>query len=427
MPPLNRAQLREVVTAPACALGVKFEDDRIAERITDAAAAEQLPLLSYLLHDMWDGMIKRDDATLRLSSQAIDVGGVLRNSAEDFLAANPTQKTALRRLLTLRLATVPAEGEPVRRQTTREECSEAEWSLAGRLAEYPWRLVVMRERTSDGCIVAEVAHEAFLRAWPRLREWLRDERDFLIFKGEVERAERRWRELDQDERALLTGLDLTRAEEWLPTRGQDLSTVVIAFIQQSIAVDRAAKERQLAEKERQIRFQRRVTVGAVAAALVMLVIGSFAWVQWGEANRSAAEKARAEEMALRQLRKAQLNQSLFLVGVSGEQRAAGDAGTALLLALTLVGRAAVTGRARCRMHGWGTRVGRSAGRPQRQFQAWGLDPRKRRDAQGSASTGRSGRCSKQRRPEQSSARRLNVSLAKRHLRSMPSSSKCRRR
>ena len=101
---------------------------------------------------------------------------------------------ALRRLLTLRLAIVPAEGEPVRRQTHREECTDAEWSLATRLADYPYRLVVMGEREADGRIVAEVAHEAFLRAWPLLAQWLREERDFLVFKGEVERAERRWRE-----------------------------------------------------------------------------------------------------------------------------------------------------------------------------------------------------------------------------------------
>jgi hypothetical protein len=53
-----------------------------------------------------------------------------------------------------------------------------------------------------------------------------------IFAQWVERAERRWREMNQDEKALLTGLDLTRAEEWLPTRGQDLASDVTAFIQQ---------------------------------------------------------------------------------------------------------------------------------------------------------------------------------------------------
>jgi hypothetical protein len=43
-----------------------------------------LPLLSYLLHDMWNGMVKRGEATLQLSAPAIDVDGVLKNSAEDF-------------------------------------------------------------------------------------------------------------------------------------------------------------------------------------------------------------------------------------------------------------------------------------------------------------------------------------------------------
>jgi hypothetical protein len=148
----------------------------------------------------------------------------------------------------------------VRRQTTQEECTEAEWSLAARLAEYPWRLVVMGERETDGRIVAEVAHEALLRAWPRLRDWLRDQRDFLVFKGEVERAERRWRDMGRVDRALLTGLDLARAEEWLPARSADLSPDVIAFVQRSITVDRAAKERRL-------RFQRTVSFAAGIAAL----------------------------------------------------------------------------------------------------------------------------------------------------------------
>jgi hypothetical protein len=45
----------------------------------------------------------------------------------------------LRRLLTLKLASVPPEGEPVRRETMEEECTDAECALARRLAEYPAR------------------------------------------------------------------------------------------------------------------------------------------------------------------------------------------------------------------------------------------------------------------------------------------------
>jgi TPR repeat protein len=280
VPPLDSTQLHEVVTTPAQVLGVAFEDNQIADRITAAAAAEPgaLPLLSYLLTDMWASMVKRGDASLRLPAQAIDVGGVLASRAEEFLKEHPDDESSLRRLLTLKLASVPPEGEPVRRQTTDEECTEAEWALARRLAEHPWRLVVIGERAADRRIIAEVAHEAMLRSWPRLAHWLRDERYFLIFKGDLERAERRWREMSGENSALLTGLDLTRAEGWLPKRSGDLSREVVAFAQQSIAADRAAKGRQL-------RAQRVVTAAAVVAALFLAVLGGFAWVKWSEADR----------------------------------------------------------------------------------------------------------------------------------------------
>jgi hypothetical protein len=177
-----------------------------------------LPLLSYLLTDMWAGIVKRGEATLRLPSEAIDVGGVLTHRAEEFLRSHPEDEKSTRRLLTLKLASVPPEGEPVSRQTIEEECTVAEWALARVLAEHPWRLVVIGERATDKRIIAEVAHEALLRAWPRLAQWMREERQFLIFKGDAERAERRWREANRADAALLTGLDLTRAEEWLAAR-----------------------------------------------------------------------------------------------------------------------------------------------------------------------------------------------------------------
>jgi formylglycine-generating enzyme required for sulfatase activity len=268
VPPLDRTQLHQVVTAPARLLGVKFEDDKIADRITDAVAAEQLPLLSYLLLDMWNGMVARGDATLRLSAQAINVGGVLSSSAEGFLAQNPDEEDALRRLLMLKLVMVPPEGEPVRRQTTREECSEAEWSLAARLAEYPWRLVVMRERASDGRIVAEVAHEAFLRSWPRLRDWLHDERDFLAWRNGLETSRRAWQAMPDGSKhdALLMGAALARAQSWFTMRSGDLHGPDREFIRNSI--------------ERQRKAQRRARRGRalIYVLLIGTIAGLVAWI-----------------------------------------------------------------------------------------------------------------------------------------------------
>lgn len=314
VPPLGRAQLRQVVATPPAVLGVSFEDDKIADRITASAAAEPgaLPLLSYLLTKMWGEMIRRDRPILGLPAQAIDIGGVLASNAEDFLKDNPEEEKAIRRLLTLRLAVVPPEGEPMRRQTFRDECSEAEWALAARLAEYPYRLVVISERGVDGRFVAEVAHEAFLRAWPRLAEWLREERDFLVFKGEAERAERQWREMGKLDKALLSGLDLARAEEWLPKRSEDLSAEVTSYVQGSIALDRAIKQRQL-------RFQRRVMTGAIVATILIGLFCGFAWLQWRSAEQA--------------LQKAFVTQSRFLADLANQRTSKGDAASAVSFAL----------------------------------------------------------------------------------------------
>jgi hypothetical protein len=184
----------------------------------------------------------------------------------------------------------------------------------------------MGEREVDERIVAEVAHEALLRAWPRLADWLREERDFLVCKGDTERAQRRWLAMGQVDKALLTGLDLARAEESLATRSEDLLPEVTAFVQSSAAADRAAKERRL-------RLQRRMTYGALAAALLMAIFGGLAWFEWGEAARERDKAISAEKRADGELVKAQTTQSLFLADLARQRRTAGDAGTAVLLAL----------------------------------------------------------------------------------------------
>jgi TPR repeat protein len=209
----------------------------------------------------------------------------------NFWKKNPGAEPSLKRLLTLRLALVPAEGESVRRPARLSECTAEEWALAEQLADNRWRLVVISRRESDGEVRAELAHEALLRAWPRLEVWLRDERDFLVFKSDVERVQRLSQRMTRDDKALLNGLDLNRAAEWLPKRGDDLSDDVRKFVSASIERDRAAKRRTL-------RNQRRVTAGAMVAAMILAVVGGVAILKWSdaEAQRQIAEEHNADAM-----------------------------------------------------------------------------------------------------------------------------------
>ena len=92
VPPLREAQLREVVSRPAALLSARFEPEGLAADIARRTAEESakdagaLPLLSYLLDDMWTGMVKRGDGKLRLPRAAVEIGAVLVDRADAFLA-----------------------------------------------------------------------------------------------------------------------------------------------------------------------------------------------------------------------------------------------------------------------------------------------------------------------------------------------------
>ena len=133
--------------------------------------AGALPLLSYLLEDMWQHMVERGDGKLRLPAPAIEFGRVLVDRADGFLARNPNSAEMLSRIFTLKLATVREDGEPTRRLAYRSEFSDEEWRLVSELADHPNRLLVTAT-PETGETYVEVAHEAIFRRWDKLRQWI---------------------------------------------------------------------------------------------------------------------------------------------------------------------------------------------------------------------------------------------------------------
>ncbi|MEM7441881.1 MAG: TIR domain-containing protein, partial [Pseudomonadota bacterium] len=304
VPPLTKEQIERVVREPAARLGVRFENPDIVGVIAEATWKEPggLPMLSYLMQDAWEEM-RRDDASkgvLHFPFRVVDVSRPLVDRAERFIELHPNDTDTLRRLLTLRLAHVPREGQPVRRRAQRSDCTDAEWALVDELAGGDWRLLTTSDADEEP--VAEVAHEALLRHWPRLSQWLDAERDFLIWKGQLETARLAWEDADdgQKDQALLMGLALTTAREWRADRGDELSETNRAFIDSSIdQADRA--------KQRRAR-QRKWIRGSAAAAIVLLVAFSAAaaWQavvaeqQRDQAEAASAEAARQAELAQQQ-------------------------------------------------------------------------------------------------------------------------------
>jgi hypothetical protein len=100
---------------------------------------------------MWRQMIRRDDGVLRLPEQAIELGAVLVDRADSFLANHPNSEEQLRRIFTLKLATVLEDGEPNRRRALRSEFTDEEWRLVSELADHPNRLLVTATTEWESC------------------------------------------------------------------------------------------------------------------------------------------------------------------------------------------------------------------------------------------------------------------------------------
>jgi hypothetical protein len=128
--------------------------------------------------------------------------------------------------------------------------------------------VVIAEREADGQMLAEVAHEALLRAWPRLGGWLREERHFLTWKSSLETDRRAWQAAPENAKtdALLHGFKLAQARTWLATHAEQLSEDDQEFIGQSVKRRRAAQAR------------RRLAQALVYVLLVGIIAGLVGWI-----------------------------------------------------------------------------------------------------------------------------------------------------
>ena len=135
-------------------------------------------------------LVRRGDGTMRVAAQSFELGGVLVDRADKFLAAHPKAEAALRRVLTLRLATVREDGEPTRRQAARAEFTRpSEWQICLRAC----RLSVSAQlRYGDQQDRRDLrrssARRRFFRRWAKLRDWIAAERRALAWRSSLEIA-----------------------------------------------------------------------------------------------------------------------------------------------------------------------------------------------------------------------------------------------
>ena len=208
----------------------------------------------------------------------------IRITAErTFEALSPEDQQAARQLF-LRLVT-PGEGQEDTRARAAMPLEPAQLKIVEQFAGPRTRLLVTGSDRARRPTV-EVAHEALIRTWPRLRRWIDANREKLRARAAVLQAKADWEQNGRrDDMLLPAGLQLERARTLLADPGDITIDDIKEFISRSSAREEAALK-QAATREARTRRLRWAVSSSVVGLLVFLGIASVAWQQRNLANRS---------------------------------------------------------------------------------------------------------------------------------------------
>ncbi|MFD0773652.1 AAA family ATPase [Streptomonospora algeriensis] len=228
---IDRNGLADVVERPAQAAGMQLEPG-LAERIVaDTGSGDALPLLAYLLQELYlrvgSGHTATDEDYLALGG----VGGALSRHADQVTAELRDDSGYREVLRTLLLFVTVSSNDAARRRVALSSLGEEQRRIVDAFVEA--RLLV--SDLDGGEPTVHVAHEALFRQWAPLRQEVEAHMERLRERAELEKWTADWRRSGRSPDYLLTGDRLKLAENWLASlkEFQQDSAEVNSFIEAS--------------------------------------------------------------------------------------------------------------------------------------------------------------------------------------------------
>jgi WD40 repeat protein/energy-coupling factor transporter ATP-binding protein EcfA2 len=244
---MSMDELRQTIVKPAEQLNWRF-DEGLVDLILDDIAGEPgaLPLLSHALLETWQ---QRKYATMTYSGYVSSGGirGAIAKTADSLLhSLTPEQQTIARHIF-LQLTELGEETQDTRRRAPLAELlrhaddADQVQDVLEKLVSA--RLIITSEET------AEVAHEALIREWPTLRQWLDESREGLLVQRALTKAAQTWQQMNKDNGLLYRGIRLAQSQEWAATNPQDVGKIEQLFLETSQAViDAEIREKEEARR-----------------------------------------------------------------------------------------------------------------------------------------------------------------------------------
>jgi WD40 repeat protein/transcriptional regulator with XRE-family HTH domain len=313
-------ELRRAIEEPARRGGWEFEPglvdllmNDIGVQGTNEPEPGALPLLSHALLATWEHRRGRT-FTLKGYYASGGVRGAIAETAESVFTDQLNQsQQELARNVFLRLTELGEGTEDTRRRAALNELVRHATEVSqlravlNILAEA--RLITLNEDS------AEVAHEALIREWRRLHEWLTQNREGLLVHRHLTESTLEWERRGRDAAELYRGARLAQAREWSSANSERLNTSERDFLAASIEYEERAALEQEAQRRRELETARKMaegeraraeeqilsanrlklrnrlitTVGAVALFLAVLA-GTFGWRSYQNELRAEREQ-----------------------------------------------------------------------------------------------------------------------------------------
>ena len=305
--PMDKEELRAVIIEPASALDVSFAPGLPERLIHDAIGAGsadskdgakdgregRLPLLEFALQQLWE---RQQDSVIHHAAyddSATGIGGLqgaLRRHAEQVYTRLDDEQRARTRRLFRRLVEQGPDLRDVRRILPRWEVADDWETLVVPLANA--RLLTTNE-PALGQATVEVIHEQLLRAWPELRKWINENREFDYWRQGLTELAAHWQDapLREQPDLLLRGTQLDKALVYLSERGDDLKEFERSFI----TAGQTAREETVKQTEKQ---RHRLIAGLVVFLFFMALLATLAAWQWWRAEGQAELAWKQTELML---------------------------------------------------------------------------------------------------------------------------------
>ena len=293
--PLSMAELQEAITEPARRAGLVVDSDLVTAILADVNRQPgTLPLLQYALSELYE---RRTDE--RLTEDAYRASGgvlaALASRAEDLYdAMSGADQNAVRQVF-LRLVKV---GDSV--ADTRRRVSWSELLAVGHTTGHnprsaierfgSYRLLTFDHDPQTRTPTVEIAHEALIREWARLRIWIDDSREDLYIQQQLSAAAAQWIAADRDSSYLIRGARLAQFEAMADRTDLTLIDDDRAFLHSSVQ-----------QRQRALWRLRAFVAVLLAAVVVMSVLVVFAVDRQRQTERARAtaiaERDRADLQA----------------------------------------------------------------------------------------------------------------------------------